>query len=171
MSDTPELRDTLRHLVSDLRDTLHELGQDASEQTHVVSDARDRLRYIAGLTEQAASQTLGASEAISDRLHGQLDGLQALLRRARSPAVRDYLSRLQSEHAASLGELSEIIQAQAFQDLVGQLVNKLLITLERLESNLAHLLVETDAEPEHLAGPQAAGGARVSQDDIDALFD
>ena len=166
-----DLRHNLEDLVRDLRSTLQEIGSDAVPQTQVVSDTRDRLRYIASLTEQAASQTLNFSEGIVDRLSTQQQAAQALEKRSRSPEIREFLQNLQIEHAQSRHELSEVIQAQAFQDLVGQVINKLMTTVEKMETGLAHLLIEEEPDPGLLAGPQVNAAERVSQDDIDSLFD
>jgi chemotaxis protein CheZ len=166
-----DLRHDLEHLVRDLRATLQEIGSDAVPQTQVVSDTRDRLRYIASLTEQAASQTLNFAEGIGDRLSRQQQLASLLEKRSRSPETRAFLQNLQLAHTQSRHELSEIIQAQAFQDLVGQVINKLMITVEKMETGLAHLLIEAEPDPGLLAGPQVKATERVSQDDIDSLFD
>lgn len=65
--------------------------------------------------------------------------------------------------------MSEIIQAQAFQDLVGQVVNKLMLMVQHMEESLAHLLLDRDVEPA-LAGPAVRQEDQVSQDDVDSLF-
>lgn len=166
-----QLRHNIQHLVEDLRLTLREIGQDSLPQAQVVSNTRDRLRYIASLTEQAASQTLNAAETIGDRLKSQSQQAQRLARRTRSPEIQAFLAALASENAQSGHELSEVIQAQAFQDLVGQVVNKLLVTVEKMETGLAHLLIEEEGDPGLLAGPQVRAEEQVSQDDIDSLFD
>lgn len=163
------LRADLRVLVDELRATLQEIGEGEVAQARVVSNARDRLRYIASLTEQAASQTLNAAEAIGDRLRAQRADAARLARLTRSARLRAFLARLDAEHEAAAGQLSEVIQAQAYQDLVGQVVNKLLDTVQRLEDSLAHLLVE-EAPAGELAGPQVRAGERISQDEVDDLF-
>lgn len=170
MSEQAHLRQDLAAMVNELRATLQEINEGDIAQTQLVVDARDRLRYISSLTEQAASQTLHAAECIGDRLSGQCSEAAELARLARSPRLRTFLERLQAEHAESRGQLSELIQAQAFQDLVGQVVNKLLGTVQRMEDSLAHLLVE-EAGEEALAGPQVREEERCSQDDVDSLFD
>lgn len=167
-------QDTLRHdltvMVNELRSALSEIGSGGLPQNQVVTDARDRLRYIALLTEQAASQTLGVAENIGDRLSAQQAEAAELARLTRSPKVRAFLDRLQTEHAESKSQLSEAIQAQIFQDLVGQVINKLLDTVQRIEDSLAHMLV--DVEPDGtLTGPQVREQERISQVDIDTLFD
>jgi len=171
MKPHPILRQDIEHLVSDLRLTLREIGQDSIPQTQTVADTRDRLRYIASLTEQAASQTLNAAEQISDRLDRQRREAQALQKLTRSPHMRAFLQSMQTEHVASGALLSEVIQAQAFQDLVGQVINKLLVTVEKMEAGLAHLLIEVESDTGLLAGPQVRESDRATQDDIDALFD
>lgn len=171
MRQEQELRHNIKDLVEDLRANLREIGQDSVPQAEVVNNTRDRLRYIASLTEQAASQTLNAAETIGDRLKLQQQQARALARLTRSPQLKEFLTVLEAEHAASAQELSEVIQAQAFQDLVGQVVNKLLVTVEKMEAGLAHLLIEEEGDGGMLAGPQVRAEERVSQDDIDSLFD
>ncbi|HNQ03100.1 MAG TPA: protein phosphatase CheZ [Thiobacillaceae bacterium] len=171
MDRQERLRQTLQTLVQDLRSNLQEIGQDSLPQAQLVTNTRDRLRYIASLTEQAASQTLNATENIGERLRGQRREASSLARHTRSPRIRAFLASLESEHSLSADELSEVIQAQAFQDLVGQVINKLLVTVERMEKGLAHLLIEEEKDPGLLAGPQVKVEERISQDDIDRLFD
>lgn len=170
MSDFDTLRHDLMGVVRELRATLRDIGDQELPQTNVVNDARDRLRYISALTEQSAGQTLNAIEAISDRLHRQKVWAGLLLDKARSPEIRAFLRDMLEEHEKSGGDVNEIIQAQAFQDLVGQVVNKLLVLVQKLEDNLAHLLVEADAEPEVLAGPALKKETAVSQEEVDSLF-
>jgi len=169
MSDNDALRRDLVEMVGELRATLREIGEGPLPQTQLVTNARDRLRYIATLTEQAASQTLNAAESIGDRLREQQTEASALIRLTRSPRMRGFLERLLNEHADANSQLSEVIQAQAYQDLVGQVVNKLLDTVQRMEDSLAHLLVDDVAEGP-LAGPQVRQEEQASQDDTDSLF-
>lgn len=171
MGQKQELRYTIQALVADLRANLQEISHDSFAQTRVVTDTRDRLHYIASLTEQAASQTLNMAESLGTRLEDQARQARVLARRTRSRAIRDFLLTLENEYARSAKELSQIIQAQAFQDLVGQVVNKLLVTVEKIESGLAHLLIEAEADDGLLAGPQVGTSAGLGQDDIDSLFD
>jgi chemotaxis protein CheZ len=169
MSDNEALRRDLLGMVDELRSTLREIGEGPLPQTQLVTNARDRLRYIATLTEQAASQTLNAAETIGDQLRAQRAEAAALMKLTRSPRLHAFLERLQDEHADANSQLSEVIQAQAFQDLVGQVVNKLLDTMQRMEDSLAHLLIE-DADEGPLSGPQVRQEEQFNQDDVDSLF-
>jgi chemotaxis protein CheZ len=171
MNNVQTLRHDLVDIVGELHAALREIGNEQLPQATVVNNARDRLRYIASLTEQSASQTLHAAESISDSLHHQQKAARQLRQKVRSPDARAFLENLDAQHRQSLGLVSEIIQAQAFQDLVGQVINKLMLTVEKMEASLAHLLLEEEAEPELLAGPQVRSEEQISQADIDHLFD
>jgi chemotaxis protein CheZ len=170
MNDLEHLRADLVGMVRELRATLSDIGAQDMPQTNVVSNARDRLRYIVTLTEQSAGQTLNAVEAIADRLREQKSTALALAGKTRSPEIRAFLQRLAAEHEQSSADAKEIIQAQAFQDLVGQVINKLMVLVQHLEDNLVHLLVEEVPEAENLAGPIVKAAEAVSQDEVDDLF-
>jgi chemotaxis protein CheZ len=171
MNNVQTLRHDLVDIVGELHAALREIGNEQLPQTTIVNNARDRLRYIASLTEQSASQTLHAAESISDSLHDQKKRARQLLRKVRSPAAFAFLQDLEVQHAQALGQVSEIIQAQAFQDLVGQVINKLMLTIEKMETSLAHLLLDEETDPGLLAGPQVRSEEQISQADIDNLFD
>ncbi len=95
----------------------------------------------------------------------------ALMGKTRSPELRAFLAGLQEEHDLSAADASEIIQAQAFQDLVGRVVNKLMVTVQKMEDGLAHLLLDDEPDPGLLAGPAVTPRAAISQNDVDRLFD
>jgi len=171
MNNVQTLRHDLVDIVGELHAALREIGNEQLPQTTIVNNARDRLRYIASLTEQSASQTLHAAESVSDSLHDQKKRARQLLRKVRSPEALVFLRDLEVQHAQALGQVSEIIQAQAFQDLVGQVINKLMLTIEKMETSLAHLLLDEETDPGLLAGPQVRSEEQISQADIDNLFD
>jgi chemotaxis protein CheZ len=170
MSDLESLRRDIVAMVEELRFTMQDIGAQDLPEENVISNARDRLRYIASLTEQSAGRTLNAAEAILDRLHAQQARAEGLARKTRSPEIRAFLGQLATEHRLSGADASEIIQAQAFQDLVGQVIGKLMTMTQKMEDNLVHLLVEDKPESDALTGPAVKPAGQVSQDDIDELF-
>lgn len=170
MKDIERMRQDLAAMMRELHASMREIGENALPQAAVVNNARDRLRYISALTEQAAGQTLSACERILPTLHAQQAIAAELMGKTRSPEIRAFLARLQDEHAATCQAVSEIIQAQSFQDLVGQVINKLTLTVQKMEDSLAHLLIEEEPDGP-LAGPAVRESDRVSQADIDDLFD
>jgi chemotaxis protein CheZ len=170
MSDLESLRRDIVAMVKEMRCTLQDIGDQGLPEANVVSDARDRLRYISSLTEQAAGQTLSAAEAIAERLHNQRQRAGELVEKTRSPEIRAFLLSLSEEHRQSAADTSEIIQAQEFQDLVGQVINKLLTMVQNMEDNLVHLIVDDAPETTTLSGPALNARTRISQDDVDDLF-
>ena len=62
-----EMISRIGHLTRSLHDSLRELGYDRmiAEAADAIPDARDRLRYVADMTEKAASRTLAAPSARS----------------------------------------------------------------------------------------------------------
>lgn len=170
MSDIDSLRHDIESMVEELRSTIRMIGEQDMPQTNVVSSARDRLRYISALTEQSAGQTLNAAEAIADRLRAQRAWAAKLAGKTRSPEIREFLETLRAQHELSAHDTSEIIQAQAFQDLVGQVINKLMLMVQKMEDSLVHLLVSEDPENNLLSGPAVTAQTAISQDDVDSLF-
>ncbi len=170
MKNVENFRHDVEAMVDELRASLSELGAGGPNEASVVSNARDRLRYISALTEQAAGRTLTAAEALAERIKAQRAMAASLMGKTRSAEIRAFLQQMQVEHELTSGQLTEIIQAQEFQDLVGQVVNKLMVMVQKMEDNLVHLLIDEDPDP-HLAGPATRKENQVSQQDIDDLFD
>jgi chemotaxis protein CheZ len=161
------------HLTRQLHDTLAELGYDRQIQECAAAslpDARQRLSYVVTLTEQAASRALNAvdlaspmqdalaAEAASlteewDRiLAGQAD-LEHFKRVAQS--TREYLGTVGERTEATRGQLREIVMAQEFQDLTGQVLKRITDLVHTLETQLLTLLVENAQAP--VRRPDALG--------------
>ncbi len=170
MKNVENFRRDVEAMVDELRATLSDLGSGGPDEASVVSNARDRLRYISALTEQAAGRTLTAAEAVAERIKAQRAMAASLVSKTRSAEIRAFLERMQAEHEVTSAQLTEIIQAQEFQDLVGQVVNKLMVMVQKMEDNLVHLLIDEEPDP-HLAGPAMRKENQVNQQDIDDLFD
>ncbi len=153
----------LGQLVRQLHETLHDLGCDQAMQSMVgeLPDTQDRLKYIAQLTEQAAQRTLGAVEAAMP-LQGKLEsGALALTeewRAAKASGNGDWQRVAEKMHAfleevpgharETSSQLTEIMMAQDFQDLTGQVIKKITDLTQNLEHQLVHiLLISKPAEP------------------------
>lgn len=182
-------------IVRDLHDALCELGADEALADAVceLPSARERLIHIGELTERAANTVLNKVEhvqPIQEALATQASDLQqqwqAMSGDAQVPAqmqplmaqTLSYLAQARADHDTTHAALSEIMLSQDFQDLTGQLIKKVVTVLERTENDLLKLLI--DAAPpgaltrinkeELLAGPGAAGGIALKQDDVDDLL-
>lgn len=146
-------------LTRSLHDSLRELGYDKvlEKATAQIPDARDRMSYIASMTEKAAERALTATEIarpIQDGLSSDaatLDGRwQALFDRKLSleqfrelvADTRRFLTEVPSRAEATNAQLMEIMMAQDFQDLTGQVIKRVTAVTHDLESQLVQLLAD-----------------------------
>lgn len=177
----------LGDIIRALHNTLTEIGADhvLSEAASEFPSARERLQHIGNLTEKSANTVLnkveltmplqdGLGEAAA-KLKAEWDAGDAHPLAERTKA---YLTEAQAATANTYQALSEIMMAQDFQDLTGQLIKKVVLLIERTENDLLRLLV--DAAPpgtvsvtrkdELMAGPGAAGGIALEQSSVDDLL-
>jgi chemotaxis protein CheZ len=186
------------HMTRSLHDSLRGLGLDKKLESAAaaVPDARDRLAYISTMTEQAASRALNATEVarpIQDKLAADAGALAARWDElfAAQPGVdafkalvantREFLQAVPAQAQATNAQLTEVMMAQEFQDLTGQVVKKVADVTHELENQLLQLLVE-NAPPERrqeasglLNGPviNAAGRGDIAADQaqVDQLLE
>ena len=183
-----------------LHDTLGALGYDKllEKTVNAIPDAKDRLSYIANLTEQAACKVLNATD-IANPLQDELEAGAALLGAkwdsvfANEMSVEDFKllaaetraflnNAVPQRTAATKEQLMEIMMAQDFQDLTGQVIKKVVSLAQDLEAQLMGVLIETmpgekrtESVNSLLNGPviNAEGRADVvgSQQQVDDLLD
>jgi len=182
-----------------LHDSLRELGYDKKMQkaTSAIPDARERLSYVAAMTQQAAERVLTATEIaqpivgkIGDDSQRLAHEWQMLFDQKLSPeqlrelAIRThtFLLDVPRQTRATNAQLTEIMMAQDFQDLTGQVIKKIVEVTQKMEQQLLELLVENappaadaDAHSGLLNGPviNAKGRTDVvtSQDQVDDLLE
>ena len=151
------------HLTRKMHDTLHDLGLDKSLEKVVdntIPDARDRLAYIATLTEKAAERVLNATDIakpLQDKmdvgaanLSGQWD---RLLKNELSiddfkqlvTETRGFLGSVSQHTKATNDQLLEIMMAQDFQDLTGQVIKKIIEMAKEVENQLLSLLLQSSS--------------------------
>lgn len=189
----------LGQMTRGLNNLLKELGYDKTlaKVANELPDNRDRLNYIAAMTAQAAERTLNAAEAAQpiqsqlgesartlsekwDKLFAKQLGVVEFKDLVRD--TRQYLADVPLRTDASGAHLMEIIMAQDFQDLTGQVIKRVLEAAQSLETQLLALLIETTPEdkrqavaPSLLNGPviNAAGRSDVvtSQEQVDDLLE
>jgi chemotaxis protein CheZ len=149
-------------LTKTLRESMRELGLDKHVElaAEAVPDARDRLKYVATMTEQAAERVLTAID-IAKPLQEQLQADAAALDRRwerwfAAPIERDevrvlmgdtraFLASVPDATAATNQKLLEIMLAQDFQDLTGQVIKKIMDVVYVIEQQLLTVLVENIA--------------------------
>jgi chemotaxis protein CheZ len=185
------------HLTRRLHDTLIELGYDRQLQqcaAGALPNARQRLAYVATLTEQAASRSLNAVE-LAAPLQAQLASEATALAarwddvfagrgdpqalKAIAEETRAYLKGVQGRTDETRSHLREVMMAQEFQDLTGQVLKRVTELAEDLEKQLLMLLVEntstTVKHPDALQGQNPGGpgsaDALTDQAQVDALLE
>ena len=151
--------DQIGHLTRSLHDALRELGlnKKIEKAASSIPDARDRLNYVATLTHQAAERVLSATEAAQPlvekmeveayRLSGQWQLMfekQLDVEEFKDLAMqtRAFLQDVPKQTKATHAYLMEIMMAQDFQDLTGQVIKKIIDITENLEQQLLALLLE-----------------------------
>ncbi|MGJ7918106.1 protein phosphatase CheZ [Massilia sp. LXY-6] len=194
-----EVLSRIGHMTRALHESLRGLGLDKliEKAASDIPDARDRLDYVARLSEQAAKRVLDATDAASPLQEG-IDATAAELSRSwqslldsgegsaewRALAERSIasLGEARSAAVATRGHLMDIMMAQDFQDLTGQVIKRITGIAQNLEKQLVQVLVDfAPAEVKRefdnslLNGPQIKpeGKAEVvaDQGQVDDLLD
>ena len=174
---------------------MRELGLDKgiARAAEAIPDARDRLSYVAQMTERAAERALNAvdvAQPIQDELSRQA---QALTQRwdvwfssplelddARELVVdtRGYLSHVPQQARDTNAQLIEIMMAQDFQDLTGQVIKKMMDVIKDMEIQLLQLLIDNAPIDKRLEtgsclvnGPQIRVGFSDAVDDQSQVDD
>lgn len=161
----------LGHLARQLHDSLRGLGVDKmlADTANQIPDARQRLTYIAQMTEQAASRVLNAADIakpIQDELLTRSDLMSKRWDRmfANQLSVdefkmlaadtRTYFAEAPSKLKVTNAQLMEIMMAQDFQDLTGQVIKKVVDVVQAMETQLLSLLIEAMPEQRRAEAPE-----------------
>lgn len=182
---TRELHDALNRVRFD--PTLAEMvGKD-------IPDVKERLNYIIRMTEDAANKSIAAVERsipLSDAIKSQADALalrtEKLLEAGEVPVgllptlkqIKSFTEICQIDAKAIHDNLTEVLTAQSFQDLTGQVISRLINVVQDIEARLAEILYRTarsGSSGETIAGegPQVkheAPGYAKTQSDVDSLL-
>lgn len=190
-------------IVRMLHDSLRQLGYDRSlsDVASQINDAQGRLEHVAALTEQAANKVLNtvdtcmpeqeklgkAAKDLEDRWNMLFDGKMSIEEfKLLAGDAKQFSSLVVQATDAEKARLLDIMMAQDFQDITGQLIKKIVGITNTVERELAQLLRDhappevkaamaaekaaSDlAQPDLMQGPSAPGTA-MAQDDVDSLL-
>lgn len=188
------------HMARALHDTLGLLGYDKllEKTVSALPDAKDRLAYVANLTEQAACRVLNATDIANPLVDEMESGAKALGERwdlvfanrmgaaefkQLATETRLFLNeQLPAKTRGTHAQLTEIMMAQDFQDLTGQVIKKIVALAHELESGLMSVLIEVLPETKRteevaslVNGPVINAEGRtdvvVNQEQVDDLLD
>lgn len=153
-----EFLSRIGHMTRALHESLRGLGLDKliEKAATDIPDARDRLDYVARLSEQAAQKVLNATDAASplqDNIDARAKDLAANWQMALDSGDDSAWRELARQTIASLGStradtgatkahLMDIMMAQDFQDLTGQVITKVTQIAQNLEQQLVQMLVD-----------------------------
>lgn len=167
-----------------------------------IPDAKDRLEYVIEMTEKSANTVLSVvekSSPVAEKLSAQAQQLAEQWGRFRrrelsadelrsmGQEVEAFLSESETMMSELLSGFTEILLAQGFQDLTGQIIRKVIKLVDEIEGNLVDLVriqgehqgsasksIDKD-EKSALDGPQVPGkessdDVMKGQDDVDDLL-
>ena len=189
-------------IVRVMHNSLRELGYDKAltEASSQIVDAQDRLEYVASLTEQAANKVLNtldegmpAQDVLSkqakdmenrwaDLFAGKLSIEQF---KALAGDSRQFAQLVSESTEAEKARLLEIMMAQDFQDITGQLIKKVVNITKTVENELAQLLRDSapadvkeklaqkqavQEQPVQLMSGPSVPAAALDQDSVDDLL-
>jgi len=191
---TRELHEAIKNFAHD---------QEVAELVQVdMPDAAERLQYVISTTESATHQTINAIEEmlnVSRRIKedsGQLgqqwdEFMQRKLAYENFAGLcvglKDFLQRSQQDGNKLHDTMNEILMAQGFQDITGQIIKKVIALVKDMESKLVDLVIlaghshnshnDEQLRKQKMAkedGPAVPGVTQSdvmsSQDDVDDLL-
>jgi len=170
---SPEVFQQLGSITRLLHDTMQQLGVMPKLQTATegLPDARSRLSYIATKTAEAANKVLNSVDlaklehrqiAEATRAMAQLivaDPVKAVA----SGAVMNFVHEVETSTKRIDDHLTDIMMAQDFHDLTGQVVAKVVTLANDLEDSLVKLLIQVVPEGvRELVDPNVLNGPVVN---------
>ena len=202
----------LGKMTRQLHDALNSFALDSRMETLAESDipdAKARLNHVIEMTESSANRTLTAVEGtlpIAEHLQEQANSLYEKWDRFRNKDMnvdefRDMSQEIDAfldvtrDNAGQIhSNLSDVMMAQDFQDLTGQIIRRVITLVQEVEDNLVELIrlsggIETEKDTEKQAdketgkdsdvmrgvGPQVPGVSDANesvsgQDEVDDLL-
>ena len=195
-----EMLNRIGHVTRLLHDSLSGLGLDKilEQVAQDIPDARDRLAYVSRMTEQAAERVLNATDLATPLQTELANGASTLEQHWKAvlekPSLKSEYNQVADETLEFLtlttknttetkALLMDIMMAQDFQDLTGQVIKKITGLAQDLEKQLVQVLIdfsptpvkkEVDEKATLMNGPQidpTAVDVVASQEQVDDLLD
>ena len=151
--DQGNVHNKLGLLTRQLHDALSELGyaEKLRGSADKLPDAQNRLTYIARLTGEAAEKVLGLVDDAKDRQTVIVDETKRMRQAMIADPVAavakghimNYLEHMEEATEIVDNQLTDIMMAQDFHDLTGQVIAKVVALAGNLEEQLVQLLLQT----------------------------
>lgn len=194
-----EVFNRIGHMARALHDDMRKLGYDRmlEDTARQMPDAEERLNYIARMTEQAASRVLNATDIAKPaqdelaRRVKMLGGRWEMMFanqlsvddfKQLAAETRSFFVEAPAKIEITNAQLNEIMMAQDFQDLTGQVIKKVVAMVQNFETQLLQVLIDVMPEEKKAEAPaglmngpviSAAGRSDVvtSQAQVDDLLE
>ena len=194
-----EVLNRIGQMTRTLHDSLRGLGLDKLLMTAAedIPNARDRLDYVAKKSEEAAQKVLNATDAAiplqekidegakglgiqwTATLQGQFD--EAAYRSLAQQTLA-YLAATGQDTSSTKSHLMDIMMAQDFQDLTGQVIKKITELAQNIEQQLIQILIDySPNEVKRSTGDGLMNGPQINphnkidvvagQEQVDDLLD
>ena len=167
---SPEVFQQLGNITRVLHDTMQQLGVMPKLQTATegLPDARSRLSYIATKTADAANKVLNTVDAAKLEHRQIADATRRMaqlivadpVKAVATGAVMNFVQEVETSTKRIDDHLTDIMMAQDFHDLTGQVVAKVVTLANDLEDSLVKLLIQVvpegvreQVDPSVLNGP------------------
>ncbi len=175
------------HEVGKMTRQLHDSLNSFSQETRLdaltedeIPDARARLRHVITLTQKSADRSLSAVEKtlpkcdqLSERIAKLGNSWQNFKRRemsidqfrALSTELEAFFTDAEQDTSEIRDGLNEIMMAQDFQDLTGQIISRVIELVEEVEGNLVELVRITGTK---FSGSEEKDTGKDKKPDIEA---
>lgn len=158
MPQARSLLDQVGQLTRQLHDSLQEFRNDPrlpELAESEIPDAKERLNYVIDMTDKAANRTMDAVEAslpiadrLNDRIQQVMPGWQGLMQRQLELnkfkelcfQLNDFLLDSEQDAERLRQLLTEILMAQDYQDLTGQMIRRVINLVQEVEAKLVEIL-------------------------------
>ena len=187
-------------LTRELHNTLNSFQNDARLAALTecdIPDAKERLNYVLSMTDQAARRTLTAveesvplNETIGQRASALQQEWERFTRRQMEPAefralshrLNEFLTVTKDDTSKIHTRLMDVLMAQEYQDLTGQVIHRVIRLVQDVEDSLVGLIkfssntgtANSADGKDALEGPQINPSARSdvvsNQDEVDDLL-
>ncbi|MBF0316567.1 MAG: protein phosphatase CheZ [Nitrospirae bacterium] len=176
---TRRLHDSFKDFKQMIDPRLHDIAHDD------MPDMTDKLQWVITKTDEAAGKTIEIAEKNQSKLSvlmDKLDAVEGKLNTLDCTQETISLNFIKTELSEVGNDFFEIMLAQEFQDLTGQILKKVIRLVKELEEQLLQLVVyfgvKADAtrvdekKAEEVHGPQIKEGEGIMSDqgDVDALL-
>ncbi|WP_435927721.1 protein phosphatase CheZ [Dryocola sp. BD613] len=166
-----------------LHDSMNNLGLDRViiDAAEAIPDARDRLSYVVAKTSQAADCALTCVEVarpLQDSLSNQSTALgkrwdewfaspvELPIAKELVADTRQFLHDTPAIAGQTKEQLMQIMMAQDFQDLTGQVIQRMMVLIENIEKELIHVLLDNlpeETAPKLMAEETLKNGPQIDQ--------